>query len=138
MFLWLNDRLFNRYLKVLRKMDMRSIYPTAFKCDFLYREEFSMALVYNVTAGPVVDSDVSERRLSVAVNGEVRSTSPFPANTTNFGELSFSDNDSVVLTLVDVDDAGNVSSPATVQFTAVDTVPPAAPGEFGVAFVREE
>jgi hypothetical protein len=138
MFLWLNDRLFNRYLKVLRKMDMRSIYPIAFKCDFLYREEFSMALVYNVTAGPVVDSDVAERRLSVAVNGEVRSTSPFPANTTSFGELSFSDNDSVVLTLVDVDDAGNVSSPATVQFTAVDTVPPVAPGEFGVAFVREE
>jgi len=138
MFLWLNDRLFNRYLKVLRKIDMRSIYPTAFKCDFLYREEFFMALVYNVTAGPVVDSDVAERRLSVTVNGEVRSTSPYPANTTSFGELSFSDNDKVVLTLVDVDDAGNVSSPATVEFTAVDSVPPAQPGEFGVAFVREE
>jgi hypothetical protein len=25
-----------------------------------------------------------------------------------------------------------------VEFTAVDTVPPVAPGEFGVAFVREE
>ena len=138
MFLWVNDRLFNRYLKVLQKMNMRSIHPVAFQCNFSYREESFMALVYNVTAGPVVDKDVSERRLSVSVNGEVKSTSPYPADTTSFGELSFSDNDKVVLTLVDVDDAGNVSSPAVVEFVAVDTVPPAEPGQFGVAFVREE
>lgn len=138
MFLWLNDRLFRRYLNTLKRMDMRSIQPTAFKCKFLYREESFMALVYNVTAGPVVDKDVAERRLSVTVNGEVRSTSPYPADTTSFGELSFSDNDSVVLTLVDVDDAGNVSTPAVVEFVAADTVAPVTPGEFGVSFVREE
>jgi len=95
-------------------------------------------LVYNVTAGSVVDKDVAERRLSVTVNGEVRETKPFAPDTTSFGELSFADNDNVVLTLVDVDDAGNVSSPATVEFVALDTVAPAAPGEFGVSFVREE
>lgn len=95
-------------------------------------------LVYNVTAGAVVDKDVAERRLSVTVNGEVRETKPFAPDTTAFGELSFADNDKVVLTLVDVDDAGNVSSPATVEFVALDTVAPAAPGEFGVSFIREE
>ena len=137
MFLWLNDRSFNRYLKILRKMDMRNVYPTAFTVTFLKKEDLFMALVYNVTAGPVVDKDVAERRLSVSVNGEVRSTAPYSPDTTSFGELSFSDNDKVVLTLVDVDDAGNVSSPATLEFVALDTVAPSQPGELGVAFVRE-
>ena len=95
-------------------------------------------LVYNVTAGAVVDKDVAERRLSVTVNGEVRETKPFAPDTTSFGELAFADNDNVVLSLVDVDDAGNVSKPAVVEFVALDTVAPAAPGEFGVSFVREE
>ena len=119
-------------------MDMRNVYPTAFTVTFLKKEDLFMALVYNVTAGPVVDKDVAERRLSVSVNGEVRSTAPYSPDTTSFGELSFSDNDSVVLTLVDVDDAGNVSSPATLEFVALDTVAPSQPGELGVAFVREE
>ena len=138
MFLWLNDRSFNRYLKILRKMDMRNIYPTAFTVTFLQKEDLFMALVYNVTAGPVFEKDVSERRLSVSVNGEVRSNATYSPDTTSFGELSFSDNDKVVLTLVDVDDAGNVSSPATLEFVALDTVAPSQPGELGVAFVREE
>jgi len=138
MFLWLSYRSFNRYLKILRKMDMRNIYPTAFTVTFLQKEDLFMSLVYNITAGPVVDKDVVERRLSVSVNGEVRSNEPYPAETTTFGEVSFADNDNVVLTLVDVDDAGNVSSPAVLEFVALDTVAPSQPGELGVAFVREE
>lgn len=136
-FFWLNNRLFRRYINLLQKMSMQNIHPIAFKSNFLYREGKEM-LVYNVTAGAVVDKDVAERRLSVTVNGEVRETKPYAPDTTSFGELSFADNDNVVLTLVDVDDAGNVSSPATVEFVALDTVAPAAPGEFGVSFVREE
>ena len=97
-----------------------------------------MALVYNVTAGPVVDSDVSERRLTVTVNGNDGGTTVFPRETTAFGELRFADNDNVVLTLVDVDDAGNVSPPAVAQFVATDTIAPVSPGEFGVTLVRDE
>jgi hypothetical protein len=134
---WLNNKLFRRYLNLLQKLTMQNIQPFAFKCNFLNREVNNM-LVYNVTAGAVVDKDVAERRLSVTVNGEVRETKPFAPETTTFGELSFADNDNVVLSLVDVDDAGNVSSPAVVEFVALDTVAPAAPGEFGVSFVREE
>lgn len=118
-------------------MSMQNIQPYAFKCNLLNRRVNNM-LVYNVTAGVVVDKDVAERRLSVTVNGEVRETKPFAPDTTSFGELAFADNDSVVLSLVDVDDAGNVSKPAVVEFVALDTVAPAAPGEFGVSFVREE
>ena len=136
-FFWLNDKLFSRHLDLLQKSIMQNIYPISFKCNFLNREVNNM-LVYSVTAGAVVDKDVAERRLSVTVNGEVRETKPFSSDTTNFGELVFADNDNVVLSLVDVDDAGNVSSPAVVEFVALDTVPPVAPGEFGVSFVREE
>ncbi len=134
---WFNNKLFREYLDILKKMNMRNIHPISFNCRLLYKGDNKM-LVYNVTSGAVVDKDVSERRLSVTVNGEVRETKPFGPETTNFGELSFADNDNVVLTLVDVDDAGNVSSPATVEFVALDTVAPATPGEFGVSFVREE
>lgn len=136
-FFWLNNKLFRRYLNLLQKLTMQNIQPFAFRCNFLYREGKEM-LVYSVTAGAVVDKDVAERRLSVTVNGEVRETKPFAPETTSFGELSFADNDNVVLSLVDVDDAGNVSAPAVVEFVALDTVAPAAPGEFGVSFVREE
>ena len=95
-------------------------------------------LIYSVTAAPVVDADVVARRLSVTVNGEVRETADYAPETTNFGELGFDDNESVVLTLVDVDDAANVSEPASFEFVATDSIPPAKPGEFGVTLVREE
>lgn len=136
-FFWLNNKLFREYLRILKKMDMRNIHPFAFKCKLSLRGENNM-LVYNVTAGATVDKDVAERRLTVMVNGEVKETKPFSPDTTSFGELTFADNDSVVLSLVDIDDAGNVSSPATVEFVALDTVAPAQPGEFGVSFIRED
>ena len=72
------------------------------------------------------------------VNEVVLPDKVFDGQSVDFGELSFADNDEVVLTLVDVDDAGNVSKPATLQFTAKDNVPPSAPGGFSVALVREE
>ena len=119
---------------------MRTIHPNAFRVKYVRTDKRGhvMALVYNVTAGAAVDADVVERKLSVVVNGEDRGNTSFPAETTSFGELSFGDNDNVVLTLVDVDDAGNVSSPAVAEFVATDTIPPAQPGEFGVTLVREE
>ena len=120
-------------------MDMRTIHPIAFKSTFVRKEKGNnMSLVYNVTAGPVVDTDVVERRLTVTVNGEVSQNTTNSSDTTSFGEFSFSENDNVVLTLVDVDDVGNVSSPAVLEFAAADTIPPAKPGEFGVTLVREE
>ena len=95
-----------------------------------------MALVYSVTAGPAVDADVVSRRLSVTVNGET-TTTEWGADATSFGEVTVPQDSNVVLALVDVDDAGNVSQPAVVEFVATDTIPPAKPGEFGVALVRE-
>ena len=139
MFYWGSYRPVLRLIHQLRKMDMRTIHPIAFKSTFVRKEKGNnMSLVYNVTAGPVVDTDVVERRLTVTVNGEVSQNTTNSSDTTSFGEFSFSENDNVVLTLVDVDDVGNVSSPAVLEFSAADTIPPAKPGEFGVTLVREE
>jgi hypothetical protein len=132
--------IFNSLIRQMQKVGMRTIHPKAFRVKFVRTDKrgTKMALVYNVTAAAVVDGDVVGRKLSVVVNGEDRGVTDYPSDTTSFGELSFSDNDSVVLTLVDVDDAGNSSSPAVLEFVAVDTIPPAKPGEFGVTLVREE
>lgn len=97
-----------------------------------------MALVYSVTAAPPVDADVVARRLTVTVNGTPHAPSEYPGEATRFNDVSVNQGDSVVLALSDVDDAGNVSEPAVYEFVAVDTIPPAAPGEFGVTLVREE
>lgn len=97
-----------------------------------------MALVYSVTAGAPVDADVTSRELTVAVNGEMVAERILSGNATDLGEVTVPQGGIVLLTLVDVDDAGNRSQPATVEFTAADTIPPAQPGSFGVTLVREE
>jgi len=97
-----------------------------------------MALIYSVSAGAPVDKDVTSRELSVTVNGNSTPTATFPGDATDLGNVSVEQGSSVVMTLVDIDDAGNRSQPASVEFVAADTIPPAQPGEFGVTLVREE
>ena len=94
-------------------------------------------LVYAVSAAPPVDKDVVSRTLTATINGEVAATQVYAAAATDLGEVAAKEGDLVVLVLTDTDDAGNVSAPAELSFTAADTLPPAAP-EFGVTLVREE
>lgn len=96
-------------------------------------------LVYKISVGPVVDADVVERQLFVALNGrtDVAATKVFPPEATDLGELRVPQGENVLLTLVDVDDAGNRSEPAVLEFVAEDTIPPAAPGALGVTLVAE-
>lgn len=53
-------------------------------------------------------------------------------------EMSGNDNDQVVGTLVDVDDAGNKSEAREFTFTLVDTLAPPQPGELGFKITGEE
>jgi len=94
-------------------------------------------LTYRVSAAAPVDADVVTRLLTLVINGEDQGTAELAANTTDLSVFSVTQNDEVVLTLVDVDDAGNKSEPAVLSFTAVDTIPPAQPGSFGVTLVSE-
>jgi hypothetical protein len=124
--------------RTLQQMNMRMIHPSlkVFNIRSLMKDGVIM-LVYNVTAGVVVDKDVTERRLTVTVNDAPVSTKSYAADAVVFDEVGVNQGDKVVLTLVDVDDAGNVSEPAVCEFVGNDTIPPVKPGEFGVALVRE-
>jgi hypothetical protein len=124
--------------KQLRRIAFRAARPVALQV-WLARQERNAVdtLVYQVTAQPPVDHDVVERRLTVSVNG-VSSVNTYPGDTTDFGEaVRAVEGSSVVLSLVDVDNAGNESAPALVSYEATDTLPPQRP-EFGVVLVREE
>ena len=95
------------------------------------------SLTYTISAGPVVDADVVSRVLTVVIAGEEPSERRFPGSAVDFGLLTVPQDSTVVLTLVDVDDAGNESVPAVVEFVAADTLPPSQPGGLGVALVGE-
>ena len=97
-------------------------------------------LTYAVSVGPVVDGDVVERQLVVSVDGvdSPEDVKVFPADTTDLGTLTVPQGSSVVVTLVDVDDAGNRSEPAVLEFVAEDTLPSAMPGSLGVTLVSEK
>lgn len=111
--------------------------PLNFSYKYLHRGENKMALVYSLSCDAPVDSDVVERRLTVVTNGRVGPATVFPKDTVDFGEFTFAQGEEVIISLVDVDDAGNQSPPATLEFFATDTLPPATPGGFSVSLLRE-
>lgn len=97
-------------------------------------------LTYRVSVGSVVDGDVVERQLVVTVDGQATAEThkSFASDTTDLGEIVVPQGAAVVLTVVDVDDAGNKSEPAVLKFVAEDTLPPAQPGALGVTLVGEK
>lgn len=97
-----------------------------------------MALIYSVSSGAPVDGDVVSRELTVSINGSPASTATFGPGETSLGEITANQGDAVVVSLVDIDDAGNRSDAAVLEFAAADTIAPAQPGLLGVTLVREE
>lgn len=93
-------------------------------------------LTYSVYAAAPSDTDVVTRILTTTINGE-STEKEYEGSTTKFDDLTATQGDSVILSLVDVDDAGNRSQAATTSFTAEDTLPPATPGGLGVTLVME-
>lgn len=135
--------IFQSILVIIQRLQIKKLKRKSVSCPVLFSVSFlrkgaNMGLVFSVKSAAPVDKDVVERRLVVKVNDAVLPVKVFGGETVDFGELSFEDNDEVVLTLVDVDDAGNGSDPAVLEFTAKDTVPPSTPEGFSVALTREE
>ena len=123
----------------IKRQCLRTTKPLYFRSKYVRttKKGDTMGLVYEVTCAAPVDADVVERKLTVSVNGEVVSTDVYEGEAVSLGERVFQQGDNVVLNLVDIDDAGNVSDPAVVEFVANDTIPPSVPG-LSVALVREE
>jgi hypothetical protein len=103
------------------------------------RSNIAMAdvLTYRVSAAAPVDADVVSRVVTLKINGEDKGARTFEGAVTDLGTVTAPQDAEVELSLVDVDDAGNMSQPATYTFTAVDTLPPAVPGAFNVTLVSE-
>lgn len=131
----------NEIVKQLKRLNMRLSKPYGLGVIFLSknrRENMANTMVYGVVAGVAGSSDVVERRLTVTVNGTVVENRTYAGDIVDFGELRVAQDSDVVLSLVDVDDVGNVSPETTQVFKATDTVAPPAPGSFGVNLLREE
>lgn len=98
-------------------------------------------LVYKAQLPALPDpiGDIVKQRLAVTADDAPVLNVELDLTATESPEFKVADNAAVKLSLVYIDDAGNVSAPSEQSFTAVDTIPPDAPGAFGaVELVREE
>jgi hypothetical protein len=100
-------------------------------------ENMANVLTYQISVAAPVDVDVVGRVLTVTVDGVEQSSVQFAGSVTDLGGIEVPQDAQVVLSLVDVDDVGNKSEPATFEFTALDTLAPAQPGGFTVTLVSE-
>ena len=94
-------------------------------------------LTFVLTLPPPGASDVVKRQVTVAIGGDDHMLIEYDSTTRVTEEMSGSDNDTVVGSLVDVDDAGNFSAAREFSFVLTDTIPPPQPGEVGIAIVFE-
>ena len=125
------------FAKLVDELRVRRIRQPQFFYEQKGEDSMADSLTYTIVAAPVVDGDVVARLLTLVVNGEDRGTSTFPATATELDVVTVPQDSNVVLTLVDVDDAGNKSAPAVVEFVAADTIAPAQPGAITVTLVGE-
>jgi len=126
------------YALLLRGLNIFVSVPSGLRVVLLRGETMANVLTYNVSVNAPVDGDVVSRELTVTVNGVELMVVNAVGNATDLGSVDVPQDALVVLSLVDVDDAGNKSAPATVEFTAVDTLAPAQPGGFNVTLVSEK
>lgn len=102
---------------------------------YVFCEEFSMANLFRVRVllPPVNGPDVAKRKLLRTMNDDPDTTVELGI-TTSEHETTFKarQDDRVRLELRQVDDVGNVSEPSILDFTVIDTTPPAAPAEMSV------
>jgi len=101
------------------------------------REEEEM-LIFVLALPAVGAPDVVSRQVIVTVGAADPVIFDLSGSDLVTPELSGNDNDAVVGTLVDTDDAGNASPAREFSFVLVDTIAPPQPGEVGINVLREE
>lgn len=95
-------------------------------------------LIYTIRVPKTSSKDVVTRFLSIHVNGVLRHRKNYPSLTENFGEFAFKNEDEVVVSITDIDDANNQSFPLTVTFIAKDTIVPDTPSNIDISLIRED
>ncbi len=81
-------------------------------------------------------TDVVSQEFSVEVDGTPQPLQVLASDATS-ADFEAKQDSSVVVELVNVDDAGNRSIPQRLAFTAIDTFAPAQPGEISVEATGE-
>lgn len=94
-------------------------------------------LTYVVNVAAPTDKDVVQRELIVTADGNVVTNRVMAGSSIDLGAFTVPQNSNVTVTVTDTDDAGNRSTPAVVDFVAVDTLPPQMPGAISVNLVSE-
>jgi len=112
--------------------------PVGLRVDEV-RSNYDMAdlITYRVSAGAPVSGDVVSRLVTIVVDAVPQGTTSYAGTVIDFGNITVPQDSNVEVQLVDVDDAGNKSAPASISFVAADTIPPAQPGFLGVTIVGE-
>jgi hypothetical protein len=126
------------YAALYRGLNIFVSVPVGLRVVLQRGETMANVLTYRVSVNAPVDGDVVSRELTVTVNGVESSVVTAAGNATDLGSVDVPQDSLVVLSLVDVDDSGNKSAPATVEFVALDTLAPAQPGGFNVTLVSEK
>jgi hypothetical protein len=83
-------------------------------------------------------SDVVARKLVIGIGTADPVTEEVAGGVLESSEYSGEDGATVAGTLIDVDDAGNESTPSAFSFVLVDTIPPPQPGEVGLVVTADE
>ncbi len=102
----------------------------------LVKEDRGMLLYEAILPEMPTGTDIVRQHFSVEAEGVVEEQDLTPDATTVTFRVKSDVN--VTLSLVYVDDAGNVSAPSTQSFLSKDTIPPDAPGAFGEIKLLDE
>ncbi len=97
-------------------------------------------LIYKVVLPPVPEgSDVDKQALLVVIDNVIDGNQILEKEVTEVSGVRIPQNASVRIELAYIDDAGNRSPQvSTLEFQAIDTIPPPIPGNFGVVLEGEE
>ena len=105
---------------------------------FIIAGEDQMAdkIIFRVVLPNASAADVKTREITVDIDGEVLCWVTDVVGTTSY-EFTGPQGAQVCVTLVDIDDAGNRSEPASLTQQLTDNFAPPAPGAIGFEFVNE-
>ena len=93
-------------------------------------------IIFRVVLPNASAADVKTREITVDIDGEVLCWVTDVVGTTSY-EFTGPQGAQVCVTLVDIDDAGNRSEPASLTQQLTDNFAPPAPGAIGFEFVNE-
>ena len=89
-------------------------------------------LQFKLSLPPGSAPDVVTQELTLKIGDADATVETFPVAQTETGQYEGAENAAIATSLVDIDGAGNRSTPHNQTFVLADTVPPGEPGDVGL------